>query len=282
MKPKILLVILTFVFVHCIALAQNPLPYGNNKNAGQYISIHGVNHYYETYGAGQPLLLLHGNGTGISGWGPQIAYFSRYYKVFALDNRGRGKSSLGKDTLSYIQLAEDVAAFIKVMQLDSVLVIGKSDGGILGLLLGVYFPEHIQKIVAFGANIVPDTTALHPRTVEEMKSIREKAEFNIGLKDTSSDWKTIALRYRMMEFQPHISKEQLQKIKIPVLVMSCDRDLIKEEHSLYIYKNIPKANLCILPGETHFICRQNPDLFNTTVKRYLDTPFKSDSYRFNH
>jgi hypothetical protein len=56
--------------------------------------------------------------------------------------------------------------------------------------------------------------------------------------------------------------------------MSTDRDVIREEHTVYIYRNIPKANLCILTGEDHYVTKNNPDLFNTTVQKYLDDTFK--------
>jgi pimeloyl-ACP methyl ester carboxylesterase len=82
-----------------------------------------------------------------------------------------------------------------------------------------------------------------------------------------------------MEFQPHLSADDLKKIKSPVLILSCDRDLIKEEHTLLIYQNIPKANLCIFPGETHWITTENPNLFNSTVAKYLSEPYKGDEMR---
>ena len=67
----------------------------------------------------------------------------------------------------------------------------------------------------------------------------------------------------------------------PVLVMSCDRDVIKEEHTFFIYKNIPFANLCILPIETHSVAHKNPDLFNAMVDKFLSQPFKGNAERFN-
>ena len=84
----------------------------------------------------------------------------------------------------------------------------------------------------------------------------------------------------MMEFQPNITAEDLHKIKVPVLVMSCDRDVIREEHTFFIYKNIQNANLSIFPGEVHGVTRKNPELFNSTVEKFLTEPFKSNSIRF--
>jgi pimeloyl-ACP methyl ester carboxylesterase len=97
--------------------------------------------------------------------------------------------------------------------------------------------------------------------------------------DTTQDWFLIKQLNRLMEFQPHISAEDLKKIKSPVLIMSCDRDLIKEEHTLFIYRNISKSNLCIFPGETHWITSTNPNLFNSTVAKFFSEPYKGEEIR---
>ncbi len=263
-----------------IAFSQTPIPYGDNKEVGKYIEIHGVQLYYEVYGEGTPLLLIHGNGTGIKGWSAQIEFFKNKYKVFAIDCRGRGKSELGKDSLSYMQQANDMATFIQLMKMDSVYVVGKSDGGIIGILMGIYFPQHIKKIVAFGANMQPDSTALYPQCVIDTKEERQKADKMLLAKDTTQNWYLVQQKNRMMEFQPHISADDLHRIKVPVLVMSCDRDLIKEEHTFFMYKNIPMANLAILSGESHHVAKQNPALFNATVEKFLKENFKEEEFRY--
>jgi pimeloyl-ACP methyl ester carboxylesterase len=256
------------------------ITYGDNKAAGNYAVLNGVRLYFEIYGKGDPLVLLHGNGGNIEVMKYQIEYFSKYYKVITMDCRGRGKSELGKDTLTYMQMTKDVAALLDFLHLDSVYIIGRSDGGIIALLMGIYFPEKVKKIAAFGANISPDTTALSSREfAQQIHNDRIHAEEMIERNDTTQDWFLIKQRNRLMEFQPHISTDDLKKIKSPVLILSCDRDLIKEEHTLLIYHNIPKANLCIFPGETHWITTENPNLFNSTVAKYLSEPYKGDEMR---
>lgn len=256
------------------------LVYGDNKAAGKYIILNGARHYYEVYGEGHPLLLIHGNSTPIIGWKPQIEYFSKKYKVYAIDCRGRGKSELGKDSLTYMQQASDMAAFVKQLALDSVMVVGKSDGGIIAIMMGIYYPQHLQKLVSFSANMWPDSTALFNEVLIAQHEDRVDAEQHLAQKDTTQNWRLIQQRYRMMEFQPHITAAELHKIDLPVLVMSCDRDVIKEEHTFFIYKNIRKANLCFVPGERHGIARENPPLFNLLVDKFLSEPFKDDSVRF--
>lgn len=278
---SILLVIASITGIVPAGAQQPAIPYGSNPASAHYIVLNGVRHYYEVYGSGRPLLLIHGNGTGIKGWGPQIDYFSQQYTVYAIDCRGRGNTPLGPDTLTYAQQASDMAAFISTLKLDSVSVVGKSDGGIIGILMGIYYPAHLSKIVAFGANMWPDSTALYPATVTEIREERIHADEKITAKDTTQNWVVTRQRYRMMECQPHITAAQLQKITVPVLVLSCDRDLIKEEHTLFIYKNIPRSSLCIFPGESHHIAKQNPLLFNTTIAHFLASPYRDQSFRYH-
>jgi pimeloyl-ACP methyl ester carboxylesterase len=251
------------------------IPYDNNKEAGNFISINGARQYFEIYGQGEPLLLIHGNGGNIAFMKPQIEYFSRKYQVVVMDCRGRGKSELGNDSLTYMQMTRDIAGILDYLKLDSVYVVGRSDGGIISLLMAIYYPQKVKKVVAFASNLSPDTSALYPSFYNEVKRDRKQADEMLAKNDTSQNWKVIQQRNRLMEFQPHIKASDLHKIKCPVLVMSTDRDIIPEEHTVFIYRNIAKANLCILNGEDHYVTSNNPDLFNTTVSKFLSEPFKA-------
>jgi pimeloyl-ACP methyl ester carboxylesterase len=255
------------------------IPYGNNPDAGKYAFLNNVKLYYEIYGSGEPLVLLHGNGGSIGGMKHQIEYFSKVYKVIALDCRGRGKSELGKDSLTYLQMTQDLASLLDYLNMDSVYIIGRSDGGIISLMMGIYFPEKIKMIAAFGANLWPDTTALYPQEVELTVRTRKQSEDMMAKEDTTQNWYLMQQRHRMMEFQPQLTADDLKKIEAPVLILSCDRDLIREEHTLFIYRSILKSNLCIFPGETHWITTTNPDLFNSTVAKYFSEPFKGEEIR---
>lgn len=85
----------------------------------------------------------------------------------------------------------------------------------------------------------------------------------------------------MMEFQPHVTAEDLHKLNVPVLVISTDRDVVEEEHTFFIYKNIPKVNLSIISEESHYVVRRNPELFNSVVFKFLIEPYRINSFRFD-
>ena len=273
-------ILMSSIYVHAQSVSASTLNYGNNKVAGNYVTLNGIKLYYEEYGKGTPLVLLHGNGGSIEYMTPQIEYFAKKYRVIVLDCRGRGKSELGKDSLTYMQMTKDLNELLDYLHVDSSYIIGRSDGAIIGLLMGIYFPDKVKKVAAFGANLTPDTNALYTDIFEQLVKERKQAEEMLAKHDTTKNLYLIQQLNRLMEFQPTIISADLKKIKCPVLIMSCDRDVIKEEHTLFIYRNIPKSNLCIFTGETHWITKTNPTLFNMTVAKYFEAPFKGEELRY--
>ncbi len=251
------------VFVSCLAnscLLTNSVHYGNNPKAGHFAPINGINLYYETYGSGKPLILLHGNGGSIQAFSNQIPFFQKYYQVIAIDSRLQGKSGGSPDTISYDLMASDFCALIDYLHLDSVYVLGWSDGGINGLIMAMKCPDKIKKLAISGANVVPDSTAM---SNSDILGMRDFVEHNI-----TASKKDIALTKMMLD-QPNIPFPALKQIHCPVLVMAGDHDLIKPEHTLKIFQSIPSAFLCIFPNSQHGVCQQHPDLFNQTVQTFF-------------
>src|ERR1700750_637801 len=103
--------------------------YGDNPAAGKYYDVRGIKMYCEVYGTGKPLLLIHGNGGSIAAFTRNIPYFSKKYMVIVPDSRAQGKSTDGRDSLSFEMMADDFAELLNVMHIDSSYVLGWSDGG---------------------------------------------------------------------------------------------------------------------------------------------------------
>src|SRR5689334_16090185 len=141
--------------------------YGKNKAVGKYYNIRGFKMYAEVYGQGQPLLFIHGNGGSINNFTKNIPYFATKYKVIIADSRAQGKSADPGDSLSYEMMADDYAALLDAMRIDSAYVIGWSDGGINGILMAIRHPEKVKKLAITGANLRPDTTAV-PKEVWDL------------------------------------------------------------------------------------------------------------------
>ncbi|TEB42916.1 alpha/beta hydrolase [Flavobacterium circumlabens] len=281
MKRRIKLLVLFMVFSIVVgAHAQVHMnfkfetPYGDNKAVGKYAEINGAKIYYEEYGKGEPLLLIHGNGGSINSMGNQIDYFKTKYRVIIADSRGQGKSEMKTDSLTYVQITKDWEGLVNHLKLDSISIIGWSDGGIVGLEMGISGKAKIKKIVAMGANLRPDSTAVNGWAVNEVAKHKKEVVLKIKEKDISHNWKTEKQMLGLLGDQPNIPTKDLSKIKAKVLIMAGDEDIIKNKHSLEIYENIPKAQLCIMPGETHFAPASNPVLFNEIAYKFLSETFK--------
>lgn len=260
MKSSINLFIVLFTFAISSCAQLNTLNYGDNKQAGHYASVNGINLYYETYGTGEPLILLHGNGGSINSFSKQIPFFEKYYQVIAIDSRIQGKSGGSPDNISYDLMASDFCALLDYLHIGSANVLGWSDGGIDGIMMALNCPEKVKKLAISGANTVPDSSAV------TYADIRGMIDFVMNNKTAS---KTEITLTKMMIDQPNIPFESLKQIHCPVLVMAGDHDMIKPEHTLKIFQAIPVASLCIFPDSNHSVCQQHPKLFNETVLAFF-------------
>ena len=247
-------------------------PYGHNKTAGKYYEVRGFKMYCEVYGKGQPLLIIHGNSGSINNFIYQIPYFSKKYKVIIADSRAQGKSGDRGDSLTYEMMADDYAALLDVLKIDSAYVIGWSDGGINGLLLSIRHPEKVKKLAITGANLVPDTTAV-PQEIWDMVT-PILTELSNKTNKTEPEKNELKL-YRLLAEQPHIPLTDLHTISCPTLVIGGDHDVIKEEHTMLIYKNIPRSYLWILPASGHSTPVVYKDDFNKVVDRFFSNPYRT-------
>jgi pimeloyl-ACP methyl ester carboxylesterase len=281
MKKAFTCISLLCFFILSFAQKPDSIPYGNNPKAGKFYDVRGFKMYAETYGNGKPLLFIHGNSGSIEHWTLQIPYFAQKYKVIIPDSRAHGHSADSTtDSLSYEMLADDYAALLDAMKIDSAYVVGWSDGGINGLLLAIRHSRKVGKLAITGANLTPDTSAVFPEVIKivqpmysylkqkKNKTSREKAQ-----------WRVI----RLLLDEPHIPLSDLQTIKIPTLVIGGDHDVIKEEHTMLIFKNIPQSYLWIVPNSGHSLPINYKDEFNKAVDDFFQKPWRKieKADRFN-
>ncbi len=274
-SKKILLSVATSTFVLSV-FAQLPVAsgnktmYGSNNKTGKYISTRGFKMYYEIYGTGKPLLIIHGNGGSIKDFSKQIPYFSKEYKVILADSRAHGKSTDTGDSLNYEMMADDLNGLLNNLHLDSCYVIGWSDGGINGLLLAIRHPEKVKKLAVTGANLWPDSTAVEPSlfrwlagAVDSLSKVKQTTEIK-------NQYKLMA----MMTKEPNITLEQLHTIKCPTLVIGGDHDALLPKHTLLIADAIPQSYLWIIPNSGHSTPINYSKQFNETINDFFKKPYR--------
>ena len=274
--------ILLAITTSCAAQPQ-PCPtsaeYGHNSSAGHFVEVNGIRMYYETYGKGPALLLIHGNGGSIYGMRCQIAHFAHLYHVIAADNRSHGKTSDGEEALTYEQMADDLAALLAKLNINSADIIGQSDGGILALLLAIRHPSKVKKLVASSPNLRPDATALSAWVFPIMRADLEQSKTMLAKGDSSQNWRRVKQWNELMLNGPHIPAADLQRIAAPTLIMGGDDDVVTLEHLIEIYRNVPKAQLAILPGATHFNNQKHYQTYSAFAEHFLANLFSRPTAR---
>ncbi len=222
------------------------------------ISLH-----YAEYGAGFPLVLLHGNGESGAYFLNQIADYSRYFRVIAVDTRGHGASPRGDAPFTLAQFAEDLKEFLDARGIRRAYVLGFSDGGNIALLFALKYPRHVDKLILNGANLSPAGVRA---TVQIPVCIGYAAASLVALVDTRATAKKEMLG--LMVNEPHIRPEALAALTMPTLVVAGTHDMIQDAHTRLIARSIPNAKLCILDGD-HFVAAKNSEAFNRYTLAFL-------------
>jgi pimeloyl-ACP methyl ester carboxylesterase len=238
--------------------------FGSNDSTGKYATINGINIYYEEYGNGEPLLLLHGNSESIQSFRRQIPELSEQYRVIAVDTRGQGKSTEDGKLYTYDLFAEDMNELLNYLKIDSANVVGWSDGGNTGLIMAMKYPRKVKKLVTMGANVFINNSVVEKWVFKELnKQLREMKN------DTAYYDRNRVRLINLLLTEPKHTFEELNIISCPVLVLAGEKDVIKENHTKSIASNIGKSTLVIAPKETHYYPTENAKAFNATILEFL-------------
>jgi pimeloyl-ACP methyl ester carboxylesterase len=243
------------------------VPYGHNPAAGRTFTHDGVKLYYEVYGTGEPVLLVHGNGGSIADLAAQIDHFRKRHQVIAMDSRDQGKSADSPGPITYEKMTDDLAALLDHLNAGPVNVLGWSDGGIEALLLGIRHPAKVRKIASMAANLNPTEQALSPEVIGLVKTLVD------SLPTDTPEGRRERKVTGMMLSEPNIEAKALEAITAPTLVLAGDHDLIRLEHIVDIFNHVPNSQLVIFPNATHMVPFDDPVAFNAAVERFFRTPF---------
>ncbi|WP_316848308.1 alpha/beta hydrolase [Pedobacter psychrodurus] len=240
--------------------------YGSNRRTGKYCNVNGIKIYYEIYGTGEPLLLLHGNGQSIVDFTKQIPTLAKHYQVIAVDSRAQGKSIDNKSNkLSYDIFAADMKVLLDSLHLKKVNILGWSDGGNTALIMAIKYPEYVGKLIVMGANLNPTENAVEKSMLNQLKK-----DFKMLQLKEDAESMQMARLLLMLSTEPNIKVEDLHKVNSKTLVLAGEKDVIKAEHTKLIASNIPQSELIIFKRETHMIPNENASLFNQTVLDFLN------------
>lgn len=271
--------VFTLTALTILCFGKDPKPYGSNPVTGRFVQANDIRLYYEIYGNGPPLLLMHGNSGSIASFSKFIPLLASKYKVIAVDSRAQGRSGDSEKELTFEQIASDFSLLLDSLHLKSVYAVGWSDGGIVGLQMALSYPEKISKLVTIGANFVADSTALSADNFDTTKitwfhQLPPDDQKRIIL--DSHDPARAALIYDKLInldlIYPNFTLAQLDSIKTPTLVVAGDHDIIIDTHTLKLFHTLPHSQLFIVPDAPHHVPIAKPKLLFHVIDEFLRQP----------
>ena len=235
------------------------------SQGGRVIEANGVTFYYEVYGEGQPLLLLHAGSLNGDMWQPYLAGFVTRFRVVTPDLPNHGRSGKPERQLSYRQLADEIVAFIRALELVRPVIVGFSDGGQVALEIGIRYPE-LPHSIAMGGVVFKDSEAYRgfvrgalgdteSREVDPSHFARTHADWAAWLDQIygPGGWKPLLEQLKPMWMTPLMyTAKDFAKVVAPTLVFVGDRDeLVPVEDAAEMYRQLPRAELAVVADADH-------------------------------
>ena len=199
------------------------------------IQINGLNYYYEEYGSGvKTLILLHGNGEDSSIFLELADRLKDKYHIYAIDSRNHGRTTK-TNNVTYIDIAFDIAIFIRKLDLKNITIYGFSDGAIVALFLASKLYFEIDNLYLSGLNLFPSGIKF-----KDFRSIKRDYKY-------SKDPNTL-----MMINSPYFTKHDFDDLKANVTLIYGENDCMKKHHIKLAHKWLKGSKLIIILGENHY------------------------------
>ena len=240
------------------------------QNRGNYAEVNGLNMYYEIHGTGEPLVVLHGAYMTIDAMGELVASLAEARRVIAVELQGHGRTADIDRPISYEQMADDVAALLRHLGIGAADVFGYSMGGGVALQVAIRHPEVVRRLVVASASYTSD--GAHPELLEMIPTLTPETfagspieEEYLRLAPNPEDFPTLVAKLKRLDMD-HFAwpPEEIGGISSPTLIIVGDSDAILLEHAVEMFRllgggvmgdlaGLPKSQLAVLPGTTHFI-----------------------------
>ena len=244
---------------------------------GKYVDIGGVNTWYDEAGSGEPLVLLHGGLCTNETWAAQTPVFAERFRVVAPERRGHGHTADAPGPLTYDAMAADTVGFLDAIVGGPAHLVGWSDGGIVGLLVAIARPDLVRKLVVIGSNY--DTTGIVPELADMFVGMAPDSDdmamfrglYEMHSPDGPEHWPVVFGKFaEMTQREPHIPVGDLARISASTLVVMGDDDMVSIEHTAALFRAIPNSELAVVPGASHAVVIEKPELVNRIVLDFLE------------
>jgi pimeloyl-ACP methyl ester carboxylesterase len=233
-----------------------------------YVDANGVRTYYEIHGEGEPLLLLHGGLCPVETMSGLIGLLAERYRVYFPERRGQGRTSDVAGPITYDLMAQDTIAFMEAVGLPKADVVGWSDGATVGLLVALRRPELVRRLVYIGQQVNPEGLPPQVRAMMEQESMPAeglppmlKDLYAAVSPDGPEHWDVVVDKlWQLYRTEPNIALGELAAVKAPTLIVIAEHDFPTPEHGEAMCQALPDARLEIVPGATHGLPMEQPEV----------------------
>jgi pimeloyl-ACP methyl ester carboxylesterase len=257
-----------------------------------YSDVNGLKMYYEVYGSGKPIVLLHGSYMTIPlNWSHIIPMLAKNRKVIVMELQGHGRTRDIPREISYEGMADDVSGLLKHLKIDSSDILGYSMGGGVAFQMAVRHPEQVRRMVVLSGAYThdgwwADVEAMYPTINADMfKGSPIQKQYD-SLGNDPAHFPEFVKKVISIDLKPYDWSKDVKKIKAPMFIAIGDADGIKYEHALELFRakgggkmgdihGLPQSRLAILPGTTHIGMMQRTDWLIPMVNDFLDSDLKS-------
>lgn len=243
-----------------------PMPAAKTSGMAE---VNDIKMYYAEYGAGDPILFIHGGLGNADVWGHQVADFARDHLVIVADSRGHGRSTRSAEPFGYDLMTSDYVALLDYLKIGKVTLVGWSDGGIIGIDMAMKHPEKLTRVIAQAANVTVDGVkpdVMNNKTFNDY--INVAGEYYKKLSPTPNEYDAFVNQISAMwASQPAWTAADLAKITVPVTLAIGDHDeAVKLDHTEMMAKEIPGAKLVVLKDASHFAMLQDPEGYDAMIR----------------
>jgi pimeloyl-ACP methyl ester carboxylesterase len=248
---------------------------GATEKTQGYAAVNGLKMYYEIHGAGKPLVVLH----GAFGWATVYPTLAKNRQVIAVELQGHGHTADVDRPMTIEQLADDTAALLRQLKIERADFFGYSMGGNVALAIAIRHPTLVDRLAINGSNSGKIEDAYEPETFKQFKSL--PADFAPPVLKDAYDkvapdpkkWPVLVAKVKKMglEFKG-FTPEEMKSIKARVLITLGDRDGVRLEHAVEMFRLIPNAQLAVFPGGDHLLLWTSPETVLSPIATFLDAP----------
>jgi pimeloyl-ACP methyl ester carboxylesterase len=237
----------------------------------EYVQLGSVKTWYDDYGSGDPLVLMHGGLVDARFFEPNLGALAERFHVYTPERRGHGHTPDVPGPITYQLMTDDTIAFFETVVGEPADLVGHSDGAFVAMLLAMQRRELVKRLVLIsgGFNKSGEAAPDMEWNVDELGQFLAPAYGEVS-PDGEEHFKVVAAKIgEMAAVEPNLQPSDLAKVTSRTLVMFSDDDLMTLTHAVEMYDALPNAELAIVPGTSHFLTQEKPRLVNQLLLDFL-------------